>query len=85
MTMAGFNEDGLTRGPRERNEAMDAAIWARKGIEVARNCLPEDTEEYIILAFYPGEKDFEVLGVGTKAFGFQTALKMDRNVTICFV
>lgn len=83
--MAGFNDDGLTRGPRERNEAMDAAIWARKGIEVARNCIPEDTAEYIILAFYPGSEDFEVLGVGTKAFGFQTALKMDRNVAICFV
>lgn len=23
----------------------------------------DDTAEYIILAFYPGEKDFEVLGV----------------------
>lgn len=70
---------------RERNEALDAAIYARKCIEVARTCIPEDTAEYVILAFYPGENDFEVLGVGTKAFGFQTALKMDRNVTICFV
>lgn len=80
-----LNQKKVNNDARERNEAMDAAIYARKGIEVARNCIPEDTEEYIILAFYPGEIDFEVLGVGTKAFGFQTALKMDRNVTICFV
>lgn len=73
------------KNERERNEANDAAVYARKGIEVARTCIPEDTAEYVILAFHPGENDFEVLGVGTKAFGFQTALKMDRNVTICFV
>ena len=73
------------KNERERNEANDAAVYARKGIEVARTCIPEDTAEYVILAYYPGETDFEVLGVGTKAFGFQTALKMDRNVTICFV
>lgn len=73
------------KSARERNEALDARVYARKGEEIARTCIPEDTAEYIILAFYPGEKDFEVLGVGTKAFGFQTALKMDRNVTICFV
>lgn len=70
---------------RERNEALDAAVYARKGEEIARTCIHEDTAEYVILAYYPGETDFEVLGVGTKAFGFQTALKMDRNVTICFV
>ena len=70
---------------RERNEALDAAVYARKGAEIARTCIPEDTAEYVILALYPGAEDFEVLGVGTKAFGFQTALKMDRNVTITFV
>lgn len=84
MTMAGFNDDGLTNA-RKRNEAMDAAIYARKGIELASAIIPEDTSNYVILALYPGSEEFEVLGVGTKAFGFQTALKMDRNVTICFV
>lgn len=67
---------------RERNEALDAAIYARKGIEVARTCIPEDTAEYVICAYYPGEKDFEVLGVGTKKFALELGLKMDRNVNI---
>lgn len=73
------------KNERVRNEALDARVYAAAGLELARRCIPEDTAEYIILAFYPGSEDFEVLGVGTKAFGFQTALKMDRNVTICFV
>lgn len=73
------------KSERERNEALDAAVYARLGAEIARTCIPDDTADYVILAYYPGETDFEVLGVGTKAFGFQTALKMDRNVTICFV
>lgn len=80
-----FGNEEKVNNARERNEALDAAVYARKGAEIARTCIPEDTAEYIILAIYPGENDFEVLGVGTKAFGFQTALKMDRNVTICFV
>lgn len=67
---------------RERNEALDAAIYARKGIELARTYIPEDTAEYVICAYYPGEKDFEVLGVGTKKFALELGLKMDRNVNI---
>lgn len=47
--------------------------------------IPEDTTEYVILACYPGEKDFEVLGVGTKAFGLEMGLKMDRDVNIGFM
>ncbi len=70
---------------RERNEALDAAIYARKGIEVARTFIHEDTAEYVILAFYPGENDFEVLGVGTKKFGLEMGLKMDRDVNLAFV
>lgn len=70
---------------RERNEALDAAIYARKGIEAARTCIPEDTAEYVILAAYPGENDFEVLGVGTKKFGLEMGLKMDCDVNLAFV
>lgn len=67
---------------RERNEANDAAVYARKGEEIARTYIPEDTAEYVICAYYPGEKDFEVLGVGTKKFALELGLKMDRNVNI---
>lgn len=70
---------------RERNEALDAAIYARKGIEEARKYIPEDTAEYVILAAYPGENDFEVLGVGTKKFGLEMGLKMDCDLTLSFV
>ena len=75
----------MKENDRERNEALDARVYAAAGLELARRCIPEDTSNYVILALYPGSEDFEVLGVGTKDFGFQTALKMDRNVTICFV
>lgn len=67
---------------RKRIEANDAAVYARMGIEAARACIPEDTAEYVICAYYPGEKDFEVLGVGTKKFALELGLKMDRNVNI---
>lgn len=70
---------------RERNERLDAAVYARKGEEIARTCIPEDTAEYVILAAYPGADDFEVLGVGTKKFGLELGLKMDCNVNILFV
>lgn len=70
---------------RERNEANDAALYARKGAEIARTCIPEDTAEYVIFAAYPGADDFEVLGVGTKKFGLELGLKMDCNVNILFV
>jgi hypothetical protein len=71
---------------RERNERLDAAVYARKGAEIAaRTFIPEDTAEYVILAFYPGENDFEVLGVGTKKFGLEMALKMNCDVNIAFV
>lgn len=70
---------------RERNERLDAALYARKGAEIARTCIPEDTAEYVILAAYPGADDFEVLGVGTKKFGLELGLKMDCNVNILFV
>lgn len=70
---------------RERNEANDAAVYASKGLEVARTCIPEDTAEYVILAAYPGENDFEVLGVGTKKFGLEMGLKMDCDVNIGFM
>ena len=75
----------MKENDRKRNEALDARVYAAAGLELARRCIPEDTSNYVILALYPGSEDFEVLGVGTKDFGFQTALKMDRNVTICFV
>lgn len=39
---------------RERNERLDAALYARKGAEIARTCIPEDTAEYVILSAYPG-------------------------------
>ena len=70
---------------RERNEALDAAVYARKGAEIARTYIPEDTAEYVILAAYPGENDFEVLGVGTKKFGLEMGLKMDCDVNLAFV
>lgn len=70
---------------RERNEANDAAVYARKGLEVASTCIPEDTAEYVILAAYPGENDFEVLGLGTKSFGLKMGLEMDRDVNIFFM
>lgn len=73
------------KNERDRNEANDAALYARKGAEIARTCIPEDTAEYVILAAYPGADDFEVLGVGTKKFGFELGLKMDCNVNILFV
>lgn len=71
---------------RERNERLDAAVYARKGAEiVARTYIPEDTAEYVICAYFPGEKDFEVLGVGTKSFGLKMGLEMDRDVTVFFM
>lgn len=70
---------------RERNEALDAAVYARKGEEVARTCIPEDTAEYVICAYFPVENDFEVLGVGTKSFGLKMGLQMDRDVNIFFM
>jgi hypothetical protein len=71
---------------RERNEANDAAVYARKGLEIAaRTYVPDDTSEYVILANYPGENDFEVLGVGTKSFGLKLGLEMDRDVNIFFM
>ena len=70
---------------REQNERLDALMYARKGIEAAGTCIPEDTAEYVILAAYPGADDFEVLGVGTKKFGLELGLKMDCNVNILFV
>jgi hypothetical protein len=79
-----FNQKKVNKD-RERNEANDAAVYARKGIEAARTCIPEDTAEYVILAVYPGENDFEVLGVGTKKFGLEMGLKMDCDVTLSFV
>lgn len=73
------------KSERERNEALDASIYAAKGAEIARTCIHEDPTEYVILAYYPGADDFEVLGVGTKKFGLETAVKMDRDVNILFV
>lgn len=70
---------------RERNEALDAAVYARKGLEIARTCIPEDTADYVICAYFPGENDFEVLGVGTKSFGLKMGLEMDRDVNIFFM
>lgn len=71
---------------RERNERLGAAVYARKGAEIAaRTSIQEDTAEYVILAAYPGADDFEVLGVGTKKFGLELGLKMDCNVNILFM
>lgn len=70
---------------RAQNEANDAAMYAMKGVEVARTCIHEDPTEYVIMAYYPGADDFEVLGVGTKKFGLEFGLKMDCNVNILFV
>lgn len=70
------------KNERDRNEANDAAVYARKGAEIARTYIPEDTAEYVICAYYPGEKDFEVLGVGTQKFALELGLKMDRDVNI---
>lgn len=81
----GFWNKKVVNNDRERNEANDAALYARKGAEIARTCIPEDTAEYVILAAYPGADDFEVLGVGTKKFGLELGLKMDCNVNILFV
>ena len=75
----------MRKSNREQNEANDAAVYARKGIEAARTCIPEDTAKYVILAAYPGENDFEVLGVGTKKFGLEMGLKMDCDVNLAFV
>ena len=70
---------------RERNARLDAAVYARKGAEIAGTCIPEDTAEYVILAAYPGADDFDVLGVGTKKFGLELGLKMNCNVNILFM
>lgn len=75
----------MSKSNREINEANDAAVYARKGMEIARTCIPEDTAEYVICAYFPGEKDFEVLGVGTKSFGLKMGLEMDRDVTVFFM
>ena len=75
----------MRKSNREQNEANDAAVFARKGAEIARTYIPEDTAEYVILAAYPGENDFEVLGVGTKKFGLEMGLKMDCDVNLAFV
>ncbi len=72
----------MRKSNREQNEANDAAVYARKGAEIARTYIPEDTAEYVICAYYPVEKDFEVLGVGTQKFALELGLKMDRNVNI---
>ena len=80
-----FGNQKKVNKDRERNEANDAAVYARKGFEAARTCIPEDTAEYVILAAYPGENDFEVLGVGTKKFGLEMGLKMDCDVNLAFV
>lgn len=73
------------KNERDRNERLDASVYARKGEEIARTCIPEDTAEYVILAAYPGADDFEVLGVGTQKFGLEIGLKMDCDVTLSFV
>ena len=70
------------KNERDRNEANDAAVYARIGAEIARTYIPEDTAEYVICAYYHCEKDFEVLGVGTQKFAIELGLKMDRNVNI---
>ena len=80
-----FNQKKVNNAARERNEAYDAAVYARKGAEIARTCIHEDLTKYVILAYYPGADDFEVLGVGTKKFGLELGLKMDCNVNILFV
>lgn len=54
-----FNQKKVNKD-RERIEANDAALYARKGAEIARTCIPEDTAENVICAYFPGEKDFEV-------------------------
>lgn len=82
----GFWNKKVVNNDREHNEALDAAVYARKGAEIAdRTSIQEDTAEYVILAAYPGADDFEVLGVGTKKFGLELGLKMDCNVNILFV
>lgn len=63
----------------------DYEFWNQKKVNKDRTCIPEDTAEYVILAAYPGENDFEVLGVGTKKFGLEMGLKMDCDVTLTFV
>lgn len=73
------------KSDRERNEANDAAIYARKGIELSRTIIPEDTAEYVICAFFPDTGETEMVGVGTKKFGLELGLKMDRNVNILFL
>ena len=73
------------KNARERNEANDAAIYARKGIELSRTIISEDTSEYIICAFYPDTGETEILGVGTQAFGLKLGIKMDRDVNIIFL
>ena len=75
----------MKKTDRERNEANDAAIYARLGIELSRSIIPEDNTEYVIMAQYPGTDDFEVLGVGTKSFGIEIAVKMDRDVNLMFM
>lgn len=74
------------KSDRERNEYLDAAFYAEKGLDAAaRTIIPEDNTEYVIMAYYPGADDFEVLGVGTKAFGLEIAVKMDRDVNLMFM
>lgn len=82
----GFWNKKVVNNDREHNEALDAAVYARKGAEIAaRTFIPEDTAEYVICAYFPGEKDFEVLGVGTKSFGLKMGLEMDRDVNIFYM
>ena len=63
----------------------DYEFWNQKKVNNARKYIPEDTAEYVILAAYTGENDFEVLGVGTKKFGLEIGLKMDCDVNLAFV
>ena len=70
---------------RERNEALDARVYAAAGLELARRCIPEDTTVYVICAYYPDDGTEEIIGVGTQSYGLKLGLAIEKNVNLIFL
>ena len=70
------------RKNRDRNEALEAKVYAAAGLELARNCIPEDTTVYVICAYYPDDGTEEIIGVGTQSYGLKLGLAIEKNVNL---
>lgn len=75
----------MDRTEREKNEALDAKVYAAKGIELARRLIPEDTTVYVICAYYPDDGTEEIIGVGTQSYGLKLGLAIEKNVNLMFL